>query len=160
MYQNSGRSKGLGIKVNNQWTTSKKLKNSPMVHCTLKCTHHRDDSSATEPIHMWDQKNKQMFITGLRYRNDCHVQPSKQLCCLMCVQWERRLSCLGFKIASRPQCEPPASLSGLVLVTSVRCTADEMNNADSWWRALQKRLFYGMARVRTCLLVSGQQSSE
>ncbi len=54
--------------------------------------------SAEEAIHMRDQKNKQMFITGLWCRNDCLFD--------VCAA---RLGCLGF----RPQCEPTASLSGL-----------------------------------------------
>lgn len=73
------------------WSTA--LWNSPTAEMTL---------SAEEAIHMRDQKNKQMFITGLRYRNDCLFD-------VCAARAAARLGCLGF----RPQCEPTASLSGL-----------------------------------------------
>lgn len=92
-----------------------------MVNWPLKRSRHRENSSA-----------KSRCTCEIRRSSRCLLQAcgtgglsalrSAQLRCLMCVQRKR--------------------------FGSVCYTADEMNNADSWWRALQKRLFYGPARVR------------
>lgn len=100
MYQNSGRSKVLGIKVNN----------SKQSHGPLHFEIHPPQGwlFCKELIHMCDQKNKQMFITGLRYGNDCQCSLPNS-CVVWCVYSERVAWVLRSRVGHNVN-HPPRSL--------------------------------------------------